>query len=85
MLRKSLNMISQWIWLDVSGGGGFFTLQGGVIMTSMLTCKEMQKKILKKLYFAFLKKNVSRICKPLSTANKRTNSAAKCLLKSKGG
>lgn len=38
MLRGSLNMISQWMWLDVSGGG--FILKG-VIMTSMLTCKEM--------------------------------------------
>ncbi|MGT9955659.1 mucoid phenotype regulator RmpA2, partial [Klebsiella pneumoniae] len=22
MLRKTLNMISQWMWLDISGGGG---------------------------------------------------------------
>ncbi len=24
MLRGSLNMISQWMWLDVSGGGRFY-------------------------------------------------------------
>ncbi len=34
MLRKTLNMISQWMWLDISGGGGgggkFFP-KGGVL------------------------------------------------------
>lgn len=81
MLRKSLNMISQWIWLDVSGRfypkgcdyDIYVNMQGNV------------KKNIEKLYFAFLKKNVSRIVNHYPRLTKKEQIVLQCLLKSKGG
>ncbi len=49
-------MISQWMWLDISGGEVY---PKGVIMTSMSTCRNLKN--IEELYYAYLKKNVSRI------------------------
>ncbi len=37
MLRKTLNMISQWMWLDISGGGG----GGGRVITERVVERHM--------------------------------------------
>ncbi len=64
MLRGSLNMISQWMWLDVSGGGGF--ILKGVDYDIYVNMQGNVKNNIEKLYFAFLKKMLSQNCKPLS-------------------
>ncbi|HBY1512844.1 TPA: response regulator, partial [Klebsiella pneumoniae] len=83
MLRKSLNMISQWIWLDVSGGGRFYPK--GCDYDIYVNMQGNVKKIIEKLYFAFLKKNVSRIVNHYPRLTKKEQIVLQCLLKSKGG
>ncbi|HBV1789609.1 TPA: response regulator, partial [Klebsiella pneumoniae] len=83
MLRKSLNMISQWIWLDVSGGGRFYPK--GCDYDIYVNMQGNVKKNIEKLYFAFLKKNVSRIVNHYPRLTKKEQIVLQCLLKSKGG
>ncbi|HBV2215688.1 TPA: response regulator [Klebsiella quasipneumoniae] len=82
MLRKTLNMISQWMWLDISGGEKFYPK--GCDYDIYVNMQGNVKNNIEKLYFAFLKKNVSRIVNHYPRLTKKEQAVLQCLLKNGG-
>lgn len=84
MLRKTLNMISQWMWLDISGGGGKFYPKG-CDYDIYVNMQGNLKKNIEELYYAYLKKNVSRIGNHYPQLTKKEQIILQCLLSRREG
>ena len=84
MLRKTLNMISQWMWLDISGVGGKI-FKKRVLLLKKCTQSRKFKKNIEELYYAYLKKNVSRIGNHYPQLTKKEQIILQCLLSRREG
>ncbi len=84
MLRKTLNMISQWMWLDISGGGEKFYPKG-CDYDIYVNMQGNLKKNIEELYYAYLKKNVSRIGNHYPQLTKKEQIILQCLLSRREG